>query len=463
VRPGIVRGPLTVRTRARFALLLAFASALVRGSVAVAEDRPYPGGKPAADGRSAEPRVEQLRAEGVAQYKDRRYFEALRSFESALRLAEPRLAGELKGLLSRTRSALGVELFNAGEIRQAAETFREALKDAPDGYAHFGLAFVYFVKLEDGPAREHLDESLRLEPRHGKTHKLLALLEYRRGESDAALARMEEALRLDASDREARTLVDRWKTESRISRSFVDLSRGRFLLRADPSIPSARIEDVARRLEAARKSVGDSFQLDFTQRIVVVLYAPERFHTATGSYHWVGGLFDGQLKLPLGGGASPSAEDLEALDEALRHEMTHAVVRSITPECPNWLNEGLAQHFERPGRGASVAAELRAQGSRVRLEDVPVRLWEVDDESLARKTYLQGLGFVEFLVAEFHEFRLRLLLEAIREEGSLKKAFERTYGLSLHEAEDRWWSDVTSGRGTSGKGAGSGPGSGAPR
>ena len=56
---------------------------------------------------------------------------------------------------------------------------------------------------------------------------------------------------------------------------------------------------------------------------------------------------------------------------------------------------------------------------------------------------MQGLGFVEYLVRNYHEFRLLLLLEAITSEGSVSRAFEVTYGKRLDELEVAWWRQVT--------------------
>jgi hypothetical protein len=121
-------------------------------------------------------------------------------------------------------------------------------------------------------------------------------------------------------------------------------------------------------------------------------------------------------------------------------------VRQVSPECPNWLNEGIAQRFEGKERGDATRKLLREGASRkIPFRSVPARLWEVEDEALARWTYLQGLGFVDFLCERFQEFRLRLLLEGLAKERSLGAAFEATYGLTLEAAEAAWWRELESG------------------
>ncbi|HVR73249.1 MAG TPA: hypothetical protein VMT52_02915 [Planctomycetota bacterium] len=386
--------------------------------------------------------VEKLRDEGMEHYRARRYYQALRSLETAFDAAGEGERPELKGLLARVHSAVGVELFNSGELRRSENAFRQALTSAEDSYAHFGLGFLHFVRLEDAEAEEHLTQSIRLEPTHGKTHKLLALLDYRQGRTAQAITKIAEAARLDPEDRETLALRDRWTLESRTTKAFTERTIGRFHLRIDPELPPARVDAVVKVLETARRDAMEILGLKASSRIVVVLFVEERFHKATGSYHWVGGMFDGQIKLPVRAREGDQAARNELIF-AVRHEMAHAAVRQVCPECPNWLNEGIAQYFEDPARRDS-ARKLLKEGAhqRIAFQQVPSRLWGVDDEALARWTYLQGLGFVEFLVARFQPFRLRLCLEALRGERSLEKAFEMAYGQSLEALEDLWWKEI---------------------
>lgn len=428
-----------LRNHRPLALALALGCAGAFAGASVAGGDP-PARKPAP---GAEPRVELLRAEGIRRYQAREYAQALRAFEEALAAARGSEAGDLKELVARTRSALGLELLSAGELRQAGTFFREALRESSDAYAHFGLGFINFLKLEDAVALEHLEAAARLDAASTATQKLLGLIDYRRGRTAEALSRMDRALALDPKDREAAALKERWTLELSAVSGFREFRRGVAILRAEPAFAEARAGEVFDRLDRARREIGEALQAELGEALVVVLFAPDTFHRATKSYHWVGGLYDGQVKLVYPAGDPPAPGELQALDEAIRHEIAHVFVRRLCSECPVWLNEGIAQHFERPGRGAEVASMLRERArARIRFEDVPGRLWEVDDEAFARQTYLQGLGFVEFLVERFLEFRLGLLLRAIHEEGSLKKGFETVYGLSLESAEVEWWAWV---------------------
>jgi hypothetical protein len=76
------------------------------------------------------------------------------------------------------------------------------------------------------------------------------------------------------------------------------------------------------------------------EKVTVTVYSERDWQLAIGAPDWVGGLFDGTVRVPAQGltGVTP------ALLAILRHEMTHAFVQARTQgHAPTWLHEGLAQ------------------------------------------------------------------------------------------------------------------------
>ena len=394
-----------------------------------------------------------LRKAGSEHYKARRYFQAIESFQEAFDVAEESEKTGIRSDLARALGGLGFEYLDEAETRLAEETFRRALGHADDYFANFGLGYLYFMRREDGEARTYLLASLALRDDYGPTHKLLGLITYRKGQTKKALERLEKAKKLDAKDKESAYLVDRWKAELEVLGEFVDLRSAHFDLRVDPQLPEKVRRRVERELEDSYQRIGDALGVWPEERTPVVLFTPGRFHKATGSQHWVGGLYDGQLKLPVAEDVLDDPQALEDLVRVVRHEYSHVLVRILAAECPVWFNEGLAQYFEaqyfealgtkRSQRIAMIHKRLReGSDARIPLPKMPARLDGVDDVDLARWIYLQGLGFVEFLAERYKPFRLRLFLRALSEEHSVSRAFERTYGASLADLEKEWWDSV---------------------
>lgn len=394
---------------------------------------------------------EELRQQGERFYQLRQFGKAIEVFERAAGLSEGEERIYVRGLLARSRSALGMELFSGGETRQAEKMFLSALEASPDPYANFGLGYLAFVRFDDPGAREQLQHALVLEDEKVLIYKMLALLDYRKGRSESALQLIENALKLDRDDAEAQALSRRWKKQASYAPQMEKSARRRMIVYTHRRLSHAARNQALRRVERARAEVEAGLSHSSNHRIVVVLYPESVFSEMTGTEHWVGGTYDGQIKLPVSEAAKLSAQALAHLEADLRHEMTHAVMSEVAPECPVWLNEGIAQHFQHrladSGEHSRLRQELRARliagaDRRISLNELPARLAELSDEPLVRWSYLQAHGFVDFLVSRHQEFRLRLLLDHLQAEGSLSRAFRLTYGRSLPALEEEWWRDM---------------------
>ena len=116
-------------------------------------------------------------------------------------------------------------------------------------------------------------------------------------------------------------------------------------------------------LERAYNRVGTDLSYYPSVRVPVILYTKKDYRSLTASPEWSGGLYDGKIRLPIGGAAHMTP----MLRGVLFHEYTHVVVRELTKgNCPSWLNEGLAEYSGRRLVGYSnadivkVAAAKRA-------------------------------------------------------------------------------------------------------
>jgi tetratricopeptide (TPR) repeat protein len=415
-------------------------------------------------GPAAESDLEGHNRRGVEHYEGRRYHQAIESFKKALAL-DPGNQEVLANLASAW-SGLGVEFLNSGENRAALKAFQSAIETRDDFYARFGLGYLHFMELEDERSRDHLQACLALRESFAPAHKLLALIDYRRGDQGKAIQGLERTLALDSGDQEAAAIHQRWKAEAELSREYREERSAGFLIRYPIELGAGRVKEVLAFLDLVRSDWTARFgwRPAGSHRRVVVLFPEEAFHRATGTRHWIGGIFDGQIKAPVSLSSGPEGSGLRddfELRRSLVHELAHALVKDLYPACPNWLNEGLAQFLElqpiesasepawpsrqdlerkRDERGQRIRLQLRENAaSRISFSKIPPRLWEVASEAQARWTYVQGIGFVEHLATRYSPFRLRILLESARAEGSLARAFELTYGMGLDGLEESWW------------------------
>ena len=120
-------------------------------------------------------------------------------------------------------------------------------------------------------------------------------------------------------------------------------------------------------LEEQYWQITETFRHSPPQPITVQLFPEREFRSVTLAPDWAGGVYDGKIRVPLGGltRLTPDAR------RVLVHELTHAVVHSKSRGgAPRWLHEGLAQMAE--GR-TLLRRDARALSSR--LEATPESRW----------------------------------------------------------------------------------------
>ncbi len=175
------------------------------------------------------------------------------------------------------------------------------------------------------------------------------------------------------------------------------------------------------------------------QRVTVILYTQKQFSDLTDSPDWAAGLYDGKIRLPVGG--------ISRLNDRVRgllyHEYTHVVLRDIAGKnLPFWLNEGLAELAER-----EIYAEQLLVLPLAKKQDklFPIRALEGSFRNLRGRqialAYEQSYSFVHFLIDRYGWYEVNNLVVALGAGFSLEQAIERSigsYGVSYEGLERRW-------------------------
>lgn len=329
--------------------------------------------------------------------------------------------------LQRARSAL-----EARDYALASDLFLAVLREEPAlASARTGYAL---SELKLGRSRQALDAVLDGLVRDPKQPALLELL----GDLRNAEERVEEALR---SWREAFAIAPSDRVREKILLAERELNAGQsyalsltphFNLRFDGKLDQDLAREVMAYLEGRFWVVADALAHAPPQPITVLLYPHKQFKDVTQSAEGIGGLYDGKIRVPLGGLARlhPGAE------RVLVHELAHAVIHSKTRgHCPRWLHEGLAQMSEpRPlldRERRQVAALLQAGG--VELED-PQGF-----------SYPAALSLTLFLESWRGRAGLAELLDHLGQGQPLDSALKELYGSDFAGIRAQWAESVLAG------------------
>jgi tetratricopeptide (TPR) repeat protein len=325
---------------------------------------------------------------------------------------------------------LGLRAYGERDYDEAIARFREAQSDEPRSErAALGLAASHFALGQDVYARAILDQGLRDHPDHPDMLVLLGDVYYSQERLDEARAAWDRARALRPG-RAVDSRLDKLRREEAVDGAYRRTDAAHFTLKYDgertgPDLGSQILDY----LEAQYTDLVVRFDYLPPQPIVVVAYPQKQFHEATLAEANVAGLFDGKIRVPIGGLQQIRAE----ARRVLLHELAHAFIAGKSGRtAPRWLHEGLAQHIEgvrTPSSTASaLAREYRDRGGRGG--------WGEDF------SYPSALSFVEFLIEREGFHRLLDVLEGMGRGLDEERAVQEATRYSLKELRDLWGRDL---------------------
>ncbi len=244
------------------------------------------------------------------------------------------------------------DALRAGRLREGRALLEEAVEARPDATAYrVQLAAALLRSGDLRAARREVDLALEIDPADTTARELSGDIHYREGELNLAAGEWEEAAKspggragsmrshaLEAKIRQARREMN---AEQGLDR---EESRN-FLVMYDDRVPRELVRGFFRTLDEAFETLHDELGDSPRDPVTVILYSGAAFRDVTRAPHWVGGLYDGKVRVPVGG--LTSVEEAAGLYGVLLHELTHAFLHRMAPEgLPRWFGEGLATRFQ---------------------------------------------------------------------------------------------------------------------
>lgn len=316
--------------------------------------------------------------------------------------------------------------FQRKDYRSSARLFGEISHREPEALLGEGVS--YYMLGHHDRARYLLEKYLEAGGNAKNTAlagKVLAFSYYHMDELDKSASTAARSLK-EKDDPELRALHERATADLRARGYELRESTTHFSVVYDgysAKGPLTRlILDI---LEDAYNKIGGDIGHYPSEPVTVVLYGRESFYEVTKKPKWSGGVFDGKIRIPMKGAEANAA----LLRRLLYHEYTHALVHSITENCPVWINEGLAEYFSRPPTpptGQTVPLSALERG----FSETPGLPVET--------AYLVSYSAVRHLVETHGLFRLRLFLERLGGGAELNRAFSDAFYTSYADFVANW-------------------------
>ncbi len=283
-------------------------------------------------------------------------------------------------------------------------------------------------------ARTTYEQSVQLGSEDPKVFLALAGLYRQQGRQDAAVDMLHRAQQHGASGREFEAMKHTVIAEQDAESAFDSQRSAHFTISFDAGEDHVAADIVTRHLEEAYLVVGHKLGRYPDHLTPVVLYAERDFQAVTHAPGWAGALYDGRIKVPVGG----VRPDTPELARTLRHEYAHALITTISGgRCPTWLHEGVAMWAEetRPGEQEAWAlGALQLQRRRMRLSELDGSLARLSPTQAAA-AYAQSYLAVHHLVSRFGEHSLQRLLAAFASHPRAEDAFPAALPLELAQLQ----------------------------
>lgn len=309
---------------------------------------------------------------------------------------------------STSLASVQVKVINAqGEYDRSADLLLDLIDEIDDEYS------------AEGASSERVTN-------RSKLIALLADIRYQQGDLDRAVELYREIIQSNPENIQWQRRLQEIAGENLVEEKMKKRISSHFRLQFNNGVTHDLSDDILIVLEDAYNDVGRKFNRYPQEAVTVLIYTKQDFQTVTRSPDWAGGLYDGKIRIPLGG--VTKINDL--LKSIIYHEYTHVLIREIAGNrVPQWLNEGLAQVSEKSIRSISTTLAEKAgkQGKLLPISDLE-GTWKGFDSNKVNLAYNQSYALIDYLEESFGEHTTTLLLERIAIGISIEKSFRGLFG-----------------------------------
>jgi tetratricopeptide (TPR) repeat protein len=311
-------------------------------------------------------------------------------------------------------------------------------KDYEQGTAHYNSALEYdpallvarlnlctaLINLKSYQgAEEALRQVLAAHPGEARALELMGEAAFQQGRNEEAIDLWEKAIESNPKEK-LQARLDRARRLLKAEEGFHRSDASHFSLKFDGQEASPELaQEILSCLEESWSDLAVRFAHYPEAVIQVTLYSNRVFYDATEAPSWAGGVFDGQMRIPIRGltHLTPRAR------QVLVHELTHSFIADKAHDnAPDWIQEGMAQIMEGRGRPADRAALARECGGQ---------------EAVAcgkEFSYPKSLSQMEFFVDAWSTSHVNDLLDQLARGADIDTALRAAIGLSHEEFLQAW-------------------------
>ena len=313
---------------------------------------------------------------------------------------------------------------------------------APMAIGLYNDAVKFFEKNDFELAREALNESLSLEPRNALALELLGEIENLQQNFKKAENYYKQSYLVSPSPR-LRQKIEKIQKENLVEKDLDTYDEEHFIIKYRKGEQGYEGYWLKNLLRDTYRQISQDFGVYFNHKTTVLFYSGNEFHDVTGQSLWVGGLYDGKIRLP---SYRQGFRELD-LRAAAAHEMTHAFVAFLSGmRAPAWIHEGLAQYEQnkiQPVNTTVFVAAIRTKAlmpmSRLLSESLQIDKMDPLEVALF---YQEVFVLVSYMVERFQMYRVKEILLKFKEGKPAEQAIEEVLRISTSQLENEWLASI---------------------
>ena len=299
-------------------------------------------------------------------------------------------------------------------------------------------AVKYFQKGEYDLARQALKESLEIDKRNALAYELLGEIEDLQQNFEKAEEYYKQSFLLNPASR-VRQRLEKLQKENKVDRKMNTYDEEHFIIKYREGEQGYDGYWLKNMLRDVYRQVSQDLGYYLNHKIVVLFYSRDEFHDVTGQGHFVGGLYDGKIRLP----AFRQGFKETDLRAAATHEMTHAFIALLSGlRAPIWIHEGLAQYEENKVKPVDTVVFQSAitTGALLSIESILTEnaLMKKKDPLEIMLFYQEAYSLVSYIVQRYQMYSVKEMLGKFKDGKTAEEAIEESFSVSAKELERAW-------------------------
>lgn len=332
------------------------------------------------------------------------------------------------------------------ERRQKAEFMSFFLKDAGQAdlpkvslaIQAYNKAVGYYQANEFVLSRTAANEALSHDDLNPLIYELLGDLDNREQKLKEAKANYQIAYSLRPS-KSLKEKIEKLAKETKIDKKLSTYKEQHFIIKYNNEEKRYEGFELREMLRKTYRQISKDFGFYFNHQIVVLLLDEVDFKKMTNMPHWVAGVYDGKVRMPLNR-FDFNDKELKAITT---HEVTHAFVAAMSAmRAPAWINEGLAEYEENQIRevdtlvfDSAVATNTLFSLDQLMAQDTTTTITDTLKVSLF---YQQSFKLTQYLVKRYKMFKIKEMLAAYGKGKNSDEVVREVLKISIARLEKEW-------------------------